>query len=419
MDTCQVCIETFNKTIHKKVECSYCEFASCVKCVKTYILNTKEDPHCMGCKKEWDREFLTSTFPKVFINKDLKLHRENILVERETGLLPEAQMMLEQELEIERLTKEYKEVDSEIDRLILKSNELKLKIKEMKNGKNIQKRQFIKKCSNGECRGFLSTQWKCGLCETYTCSECYEVKGTKNNAEHICNKENVETAKMIQKECRSCPKCATMIHKIDGCDLMWCVMCQTPFSWKTGKIEKGNIHNPHYFEWLKKNGREERNPLEVQCGRELDDYFLRQFNRNLYGSIQHGEYLDICQRLNHIKDIEIPKYQINMIEDNRDLRIAFLKNKITREEWKRLLQQREKRYQKKRNIMNLMAMYINACTDILFRINGNIEEKTESRNKILEQGVLEVNELRIYVVDHLDKLKDVYNMSIEKIIDMI
>ena len=41
-------------------------------------------------------------------------------------------------------------------------------------------KQFIKKCPVGDCEGYLSTSWKCGVCNTKVCPECFVIK----NKEH-------------------------------------------------------------------------------------------------------------------------------------------------------------------------------------------------------------------------------------------
>ena len=247
-------------------------------------------------------------------------------------------------------------------------------------------RTFLKGCPVADCRGFLSTQWKCGLCETKVCKECHE----PTTEDHLCDPDKVKSVALIEKETRPCPKCASLIYKVSGCfakdmpillwngttkmsqdiqvgdilvgddtlprnvtslvtgedemyeitqlngitytvnskhklvlqldhviyelivddylklnetikfnykgyktdgtsypisvksigkgtyygwsvdknkrfvlpdftvvrncDQMFCTECQTPFSWTTGQIETGHIHNPHYFEWARKNG---------------------------------------------------------------------------------------------------------------------------------------------------------------------
>jgi hypothetical protein len=70
-----------------------------------------------------------------------------------------------------------------------------------------------------------------------------------------------------------------MIYKIEGCAQMFCTECHTAFNWNTLRIENGIIHNPHYFEWMRRQnengGQVERNPNEILCGRELDHHFAR------------------------------------------------------------------------------------------------------------------------------------------------
>jgi hypothetical protein len=128
-----------------------------------------------------------------------------------------------------------------------------------------ERRTFIMKCQVANCAGFLSTQYKCGVCDTTTCVECLEIK---ENDTHECKKENVESAKMIKKETRPCPTCATRIYKIDGCDQMWCIDCKTAFSWNTGKVVNTKIHNPHYYDYIRRT--------QGQVPRDPDDFVMGQ-----------------------------------------------------------------------------------------------------------------------------------------------
>ena len=66
-----------------------------------------------------------------------------------------------------------------------------------------------------------------------------------------CDKEAVETMKMLNKDTKPCPSCGTMIHKVSGCNQMWCPSCKNAFDWRSGRIERGVIHNPHYYQGVK------------------------------------------------------------------------------------------------------------------------------------------------------------------------
>jgi hypothetical protein len=71
--------------------------------------------------------------------------------------------------------------------------------------------------------------------------------------EHKCDEGKVATMIVIRKTSKPCPKCGMAISKIDGCDQMFCTVlaCQTGFSWRTGLIELGAMHNPEYFKLLR------------------------------------------------------------------------------------------------------------------------------------------------------------------------
>ena len=103
MSTCGVCCEKFNKINHKKVECPSCDLSSCRSCSQRYILSSFEDPHCMGCKTPWNREFVDSFCTKYFRNTELKRRREVVLFEREKARMPETQPEVERILQMRKL----------------------------------------------------------------------------------------------------------------------------------------------------------------------------------------------------------------------------------------------------------------------------------------------------------------------------
>jgi hypothetical protein len=55
--------------------------------------------------------------------------------------------------------------------------------------------------------------------------------------------EDKESAEYLHNHAKRCPNCGINIQKIDGCDRMQCIMCQTNFSWLSLVITNdGNLH---------------------------------------------------------------------------------------------------------------------------------------------------------------------------------
>jgi hypothetical protein len=356
----------------------------------------------MNCKKEWNRKILVNKFSKKFVDKDYKQHREQCLLESERALLPATQPLVEEIRRKKIIKDEMRKIKDEIRNLTRRYIVLEGELRN-DNNNNVEKesRVFIRHCPNGECNGFLSNQWKCGLCEMWACSNCHEVKGKTRDVEHVCRQENIETAKLIEKETRPCPSCASPIFKIDGCNQIWCTQCHTAFSWTTGKIET-TVHNPHYYEWLRRSGREnERNPLELQCGREIDNNFVRKLSR-MNGD---NNALDTCRGLIHMRLVEVPRYTGDRLRNNENLRVRFMMKEITEDKFKSLLQKRDKDMNKKHEVSNVLGMYLISATDIMYRYidelkNGKCEFKTYDA---------ELLGLRKYANQCLKDISDVYN----------
>ena len=254
---------------------------------------------------------------------------------------------------------------------------------------------FVRNCPGQECRGFLSSQWKCGICDLWCCPDCHEIKGYDRNTEHVCKQENIDTAKLLEKDTKSCPQCATPIFKIEGCDQMFCTQCQTPFSWESGRVDSGTIHNPHYFEWIRRNGNThvDRNLLEVRCGREIDNHFI-----NSIKDYVTEDFLRICRYIIHIRYILLPQFANGGVTNNEDLRIQFLRNRITETKFKILLQQRNKQNEKKQEIGNVFNMFINTSTEIIYKVTDmdaeqNIKNELKSLIEYTNECFLNISKI--------------------------
>lgn len=270
----------------------------------------------------------------------------------------------------------------------------------------VERKAFVRRCPAADCEGFLSTQWKCGLCDVKVCKECHEC--VENKDTHRCDPALVESIKAVESEAKPCPKCAAMISKIDGCDQMWCTQCQTAFSWKTGKIETSVVHNPHYFQWMREHGNTlPRQPGDVPgaggaCGDAAFDAFL-------YSRANRGKYTQLREAYRQVLDIQGGdetrriRNEVTAYADEawrRKYRVKRLAGEMDDKDWQIQLQREEKAFNKNRARLMLIDMFVGAAKDILRGIMVTPENETE----ILEQ----VAKLREFVEVENDKICEAY-----------
>jgi len=375
-EACLVCTEAFNKATHKRTGCCYCSFECCHRCVQKYILSQVQDPHCMNCKKIWSREFLDDKLPKQFINTDLKTHREHILFEKEKNLLPETQDNVKLVIQQEELEREMKSIETEIEALQRRYEDVEKRKNEINPFHIIPRKTFhIHRipCPGNHCRGFLEEHEKnlqCGICTIKVCLSCREVLMEG----HACSKENIQSIRLLDKDTKRCPSCAVQIFKINGCDQMWCIACHIAFDWKTGETVRGIIHNPHYHEYIEQHG--------VQHTRQEESYHRFQFiDTDLISRILMEQQ---CNELTMYQLIEVYRYVIHYYEVdlqrlptrfdqsvNLDLRIYFLQNQLSEEEFKVKLQRRQKDTEKKIEYRDIGETYVEIMNDIFISFLDN------------------------------------------------
>jgi len=383
---CSVCIENFTKIQRRPIDCPGCDFSVCKECVQKFILSTPNEPQCMNCKAAWTFGFVCKNTSHAFVNGPFKDHRKQTMWERELSQMPQTQAAITEEkeakLELTRLEMEYNAIDQERQRRIseihaeyrIKTVPLKNQIQNFrikKTRKAPTRSNFIRRCSDEECRGFLSQRWKCGLCDKKTCKDCLQcITGD----DHECNDDDVETAKLLAEDTKPCPGCAVMITKINGCDQMWCPSCHVAFSWRHGTIDTGTNHNPHYYQHLRaqtadgvipRDAGRVRNAQQGQgCLPDIVDLLPGTY-------AEHQPYVCAALRLAaHISGASLVygRYAMPQADDGSSLRKDYLVKKISEEKFTSLVFAKQKATDVVTETRLVLTMFRDVVGDILTKV---------------------------------------------------
>ena len=368
--SCSICIANYNKSTCAKVVC-ICDFECCRTCAQTYLLSTTQETHCMQCRNKWSLEFVKQNLGASFVNGALKEHQTKIITEKSLAKREELMPKAIEYKNDQNDKKKIAEIKEKMAVLKQQLNEYQDQINEIDNAKRIRngeqpyyragfyrrnhhllrndigggaapepkpepKQKFIMPCQNANCNGMLNNAYCCELCDKKTCSKCLEVE----NENHECNKDSVESAKLLRNSTKPCPKCGTRISKIDGCDQMWCIECKTAFSWNKGTIETSYIHNPHYFEYMRKNNNEvPRNPYDnrvdnriIRCETQRDRAvrYLNSFQTEVKRQIS-----TFIRYINHIQASTIADLNTSIETKTNNvepLEIRYIIGELTKEE---------------------------------------------------------------------------------------
>lgn len=418
---CSVCIEKYTKEKRKLIKCEFCDYEACSMCVKQFILGTPDSPHCMNCNKGWGRLSLSKKFTKSFMNTQYKKARENILYDLEKSMFPETQPYVVNKKRITMNMNKIRENEEKIHALkrVLrtfyvvdfetKANEIDMRRtianfaldnemlyyeNNILSNRPVERgdaREFVKPCSRNDCKGFLSKQWKCGVCSLYTCNECHEPLDDG----HECDPNNVETVKHLKtSEYKPCPACGVSIFKISGCSQMYCTnpTCRKAFDWRTGKIVTGRIHNPHYYEYMRNRGELQREIGDIQCGGLVGVQVLYNTLVNTsYSGTEQANLLEFHRQLvDFLHTILIANVEVDVFELNLSDRISHMMGYISESWFKSIIQQRDKAIQKKREIAMVSNTFLQIMSDVFNRF---VNDTSIDIYKEIREACLYINSL--------------------------
>ena len=398
---CFLCIES----ISKPVTCHRCSYTTCIPCTKKYILTQNSEAHCMNpkCKIKWTLKFLMDIFDKAWLTStgknSYREHLKKISVERERSKIPETLAQIPLYKEREKQNELLQELETQLTFAKERVKEIQNLIRQVhsKSPAGIRKNvpQFICPCPTDGCKGLIDSNFFCNLCEQSICKHCRVLlsNGEKGGDEkHECDPIMIKTVKLLKGDTKSCPKCATPIYKIDGCDQMWCTQCQTAFSWKTGQIETGVIHNPHAIKWQRQHGQLLRNNGDVPCGGLIAMWGLSMIRGKLYRSI-----LVIHRRIAElVYDLRSNRPKRNF----EDLRKSLVLNEITDIAFKQKIFLRERDNARKEENHRILSTYQVLAIE-RFRELAHQCKKYRSTDPVLKQIVhkflLQMDEIRDFI----------------------
>lgn len=483
--TCSICCETLTKKIRAPVTCMYCNHEACQQCFRKFLLDSNQtEPSCMACRRPWNAEFVESQVPKTFLKTEYANKRREILFGLERAKLPGT-------MDLAARFKEATEIQARMKAYAARNREIGRAMDAIKNTYQVgytrtykkrpdyvaldeEKKQIAQNymndrmrmdairwphltaaqptapvplalppifpCPLPECRGFAggASGDACGLCKTAVCQKCRQ---TMEGDEHACNPDDVETVKALKKDTKPCPKCAAPIFKIDGCDQMWCLACKTAFSWRTGEIERGRVHNPEYFRWLRESGqhipRADAVAPDACVGDTLpgEGILAMRFNRlGMQTEAWRNGVMHALREVVHVRYVTLPDLRARLQRPGDllagtvifplptqgedpyvDLRVRYLVGfgiKSDAEFQKRLLN-RERELERVRAAMDLHDMLLAAATPIFQRAASDEHCKTLED---LAEIAHELENLRVYFNDSVDRLQARFDCKLHNMI---
>ncbi len=349
---CPICIEEIKE--NQDFKCFSCNGTYCLDCMKTYLIGCNEDPHCLNCRAAISYDQFVNKFDMKWRLGNYKKHKEKILLDKELALMPVTVGYLERLNNIEKLKDEKAKLAQKMYEIDIQIHNLLGNVKK----ETVVKYEWTQACPLEGCRGYLNASHECAVCNKTFCKSCLEEKKT----DHECDEALVETMKLIKKESKPCPKCSEFISKISGCDQMFCTNCGTAFSWKTGNIEKGIIHNPHAHQFFQNNpdaynmymqNRNQpngnvvgngNNPCRDLVPRTMDFHKL-SFGQTIEAQIKQRimDYRRHVAEFNQYREGQIER-ELASIDNNQDLRLKFIKKEIDEKHFKVTLHMRNKKH---------------------------------------------------------------------------
>ncbi len=409
--SCSICYD--DVPLKNTIACPSCDFRACRPCQITYA---KAD--CMNCHTGFTTKFMVENLGRKFIKEVVVPTEKAQFITEEKTQHP----LYTKLIELHKKYREQKEktrfgfriepdVKAAIDN-IAKSNDVTKFL--------ISKDMDVFACPDNTCRGFVREEI-CNVCAKKSCMNCRNLIKIDEIA-HFCNPSDLATILEIKKTSKPCPNCATLIHRTEGCNHMFCTNCRTHFDWITLKILNSST-NGHYLNTAnfarniatganitiikneddtRVNGCDEWNSTTYRFPVIREHFHESLPERYLYAETILYDHLEafIYMKGKMYDETEIIRENVIGIQK---INIAFLLGEIDEETWGNKLYKLQKHRQKNILISNILHILIRGLIQLQHEIHLCWKD-----SKIDEDNFIKIHTLIDLTNDSLQSVNEEY-----------
>jgi hypothetical protein len=393
MFECTICYTECKETARlKKIECKNCNYIVCSACQKNY-----GKLECSSCHVLFDKKFGYEKLGKTFVNNNIK---QNELKE----------IMIQQRKELESIAPlvEWTHICNLIK---ANANKARVNVVYYDNQGHVISRGLPPKpertiivnksmpCPSKKCVGIV-INGACNFCHMKVCKECECIM--EDN--HTCNEDILKNIKEVKESTKNCPKCNTLIHKIEGCDHMQCTYCGTHFSYKYLTVLLSSSNHHYRNNLIRQNIKR----IDDSCGTntttpriplDIITENITKYKRNV-----DDETIEVLYNTtNKIRYLMTTEYNLIAItsksrEKYDELQIKYAMKEINDKQWETLVYNNYIKQRALELINNTLNLYLVYTDDFQGELYDMIE-KSENFEK-------DLNELKIKCKTFIDLINE-------------
>jgi hypothetical protein len=177
---------------------------------------------------------------------------------------------------------------------------------------------------------------------------------------------------------------------------MFCVLCKTTFSWRTGKraSEDEVKHNPHFYQWQREQmAVNERNPLDNPC----EGHFLIKcddMNKLTKNGDDLGSYLKVVQRMmmNSLESFVHVRERDEFVR--QQFRTLYLTKKYDETKWKRKFVHQLNTLRRNFEMQKLLLIALDSMYQIVLNEDAANDQQLTKLENLLD-----------FITDHLQTIQ--------------